>query len=710
MAIPIIQPQTPNYAQWDWNPGATFLAAAKTTASMLDNIKQAEQIDRKLALDEKIKETMLPYEVLDAQAKIDHTKAQTALAASRSRALADGSQTAAILNGMGDLTTAQLYDIAGLEAPSETPPARVKADQSNSAPTAPSPIGGGDFKSIDLPAGPLQSFYQQDDDTDALTSIAGRLPDGSTMDELTNPKFSMASSSDSVSTDVAPRSAEMSVLKAKSFKPEVTNPLDWDENPAVTQTGPGTTPQKATWSSEAEQELKGIRSKLGSNPLESLPDVQPPRPEGSSIGAYISKRYNDLQTVSQKARNSKGDDRKTLSAVAMALEGRIYQDVASKYGIDDPVVVQNLVKGPGGLRRTADEIESIYGIMQDRSVEVLDNDGKLQQVPVTNWSEAFQAAEIKRNSLKSALKTKTKEDDSIERATKAQSLIDAISKKENRTDEDEMALQKLGVERDAALQLPQGASKLGGQLNRYFRQNQQLEEARNAGLSEFEGVTADQFDAQIASNMNRIQAIAIKNAPSFKNSAERDAWFQNEETKNLPFKMGIGGKTTVVYATEDPNVVTSYISNGKKGPEWVNYNMGGEKETPPPVTSAKAEPDGLMQEEETMLVKLAKTLPGKTKQAVSDFSDAVARSEIGRIPELEAAIKKIDEELASNKTFETALLPDRKGNRRLDKPLTPQERNQLIRNRNAYLIQLKGLKKRNPAPPTEYSTPTQSDL
>jgi hypothetical protein len=433
MAIPIIQPQTPNYAQWDWNPGATFLAAAKTTASMLDNIKQAEQMDRKLALDEKIKETMLPYEVLEAQAKIDHTKAQTALAASRSRALADGSQTAAILNGMGDLTTEQLYDIAGLGAPSETPPTR------DSAPTAPSPIGGGDFKSIDLPAGPLQSFYQQDDDTDALTSIAGRLPDGSTMDELTNPKFSMASSSDSVSTDVAPRAAEMSVLKAKSLEPKVTNPLDWDENPAVTQT---TTPQKATWSSDAEQELKGIRSKLGANPLESLPDVQAERTEGPSIGAYISKRYNDLQTVSQKARNSKGQDRKTLSAVAMALEGRIYQDVASTYGIDDPVVVQNLIKGPGGLRRTADEIQSIYGIMQDRSVEALDENGNLQQIPVTNWSEAFQAAELKRNSLKAALKTKkASEDDSIKQTQEffnlAKSWEEAKSKSQENPEDKE---------------------------------------------------------------------------------------------------------------------------------------------------------------------------------------------------------------------------------------------------------------------------------
>jgi hypothetical protein len=470
----------------------------------------------------------------------------------------------------------------------------VKADQSN-APTAPSPIGGGDFKSIDLPAGPLQSFYQQDDDTDALTSIAGRLPDGSTMDELTNPKFSMASSRDSVSTDVAPRAAEMSVLKAKSLEPKVTNPLDWDENPAVTQT---TTPQKATWSSDAEQELKGIRSKLGANPLESLPDVQAERTEGPSIGAYISKRYNDLQTVSQKARNSKGQDRKTLSAVAMALEGRIYQDVASTYGIDDPVVVQNLIKGPGGLRRTADEIQSIYGIMQDRSVEALDENGNLQQIPVTNWSEAFQAAELKRNSLKAALKTKkASEDDSIERATKAQSLIDAISKKENRTDEDEMALQKLGAERDAAMQLPQGASKLGAQLNRYFRQNQELEEAKNMGLPEFEiggkTVTAAEYDAKIVENMNRIQGIAIKNAPSFKDSTERDAWFQNEETKNLPFKMSIGGKPTVVYRTEDPNVVTSYIANGKKGPEWVNYNMGGGAKSTEPeaVQTEKSSPD-----------------------------------------------------------------------------------------------------------------------
>jgi hypothetical protein len=320
------------------------------------------------------------------------------------------------------------------------------------------------------------------------------------------------------------------------------------------------------------------------------PQEQQEPPKELTLGEIISEGYGIISQVKGLKNGRTGANAREV-AREKALDEQFIGMVYSRMGdlFEERNLDRNLVERlgtrPGGGYRTAEEIDRVDRIRREGAT--IKVDGQEITLPKDmDWDQAFEADKLVwASSVKAA---KTKEDDSIERATKAQSLIDAISKKENRTDEDEMALQKLGAERDAAMQLPQGASKLGAQLNRYFRQNQELEEAKNMGLDTYDGVTADQFDTRIAENMNRIQAIAIKNAPSFKDSAERDAWLRNKETKNLPFKMAIGGKPTVVYATEDPNVVTSYVANGKQGPQWITHSLVQKTQEPEKPAESKA--------------------------------------------------------------------------------------------------------------------------
>lgn len=326
------------------------------------------------------------------------------------------------------------------------------------------------------------------------------------------------------------------------------------------------------------------------------PQEQQEPPKELTLGEIVSQGYGIISQVKGLKNGRTGANAREV-AREKALDEQFIGMVYSRMGdlFEERNLDRNLVERlgtrPGGGFRTAEEIDRVDRIRREGATIKADDGREITLPKDMDWDQAFEADKVVW--AQSVKGSKTKEDDSIKKAAEAQALIKAMSEKGELTPDEQDAIDKLGAVRDSALQLPQGASKLGGQIRRYFKQNQEIEMARGQGLDTFDGVTADQYDSKIAENMNKIQAIAIKHAPSFKNSAERDAWFQNEETKNLPFKMAIGGKPTVVYATEDPNVVTSYIANGKKGPEWVNYNMGGGAKSTEPeaVQTEKSSPD-----------------------------------------------------------------------------------------------------------------------
>ena len=79
------QSTTPNIAQWDWNPGTTFIGAAKVAHGMMMANQESERLQQKQTLDEEVKRALLPYEIEESKAKVALSMAQRDYALSRAR-------------------------------------------------------------------------------------------------------------------------------------------------------------------------------------------------------------------------------------------------------------------------------------------------------------------------------------------------------------------------------------------------------------------------------------------------------------------------------------------------------------------------------------------------------------------------------------------------------------------------------------------------
>jgi hypothetical protein len=604
MAGLFFQPQQPDYrGLWGWNPAQTFITAKNELESADLKRAESDRLRKKDEIDEEVSRTLLPLKVREAEANIGLAMA---------RAGEMGARAQYLLGSEGRKLTAQEMRLRAANDP-------------NAVSNGIKVLGGSYFndgpKEVVVPATGFEDINGATDaegvntDFNLGSAVSGKSDNFLTVaaEGFPNPATLLEPDNYAVSSDPQNLSADLSggVLPPKVTREDAAGIKTMARGPAGAQS----TMAKSVDLGESKSPLDEA---VNSNPLDDF-DVAP----GSAMQATLDKNSDAFsgtkkvalppksevapslgQTIAgfgqwessalRKLNRLKQTDPAAYEQGAMALEAekdRLMGDLGSAY---NPLEVDWLMKNAPKADRfvkykksgvMSEEAAYLSGMNERQADGILKvfsegvlPDGSSVPMAVENLDHA---KAIYNDALRRGMPA-TKEGDSLERATKAQTFMDAVLKKPEaeRTEEDIMVLERAGADRDSAMGLPQGASKLGGQLNRYFKQNQELEEARNMGLDTYDGVTADQFDTRIAENMNRIQAIAIKNAPSFKNSAERDAWFQNEETKGLPFKMGIGGKTTVVYATGDPNVVTSYVANGKKGPEWVTHSLAQKTQEP----------------------------------------------------------------------------------------------------------------------------------
>lgn len=585
------QPQEPDYrGLWDWNPAQTFITAKNELEAADLRQAEADRLRKKDEIDAAVTNTMLPLKVREAEANI---------ALAHAGAQQRSAMAAHYASGEVRKLTAQ----------------QKRAEAAND----PNAISNG-LKT-------LGGSYFNDGPREAVVPASGFEGISPDVDVDVDGGFNLSSAVSSDGDSFLTAAAEGFPNLATSLEPENYSINSDPRNLSANLNGGVLPAEEAT-----KQEVAGIKAMAKSgdamagqyvnflggedkskNPLDDFNAdpksamlstldknsdafsgtkkvALPPKSEvAPSLGQTIAGFSQWESSAIRKLNRLKGTDPAAYEQGAMALEAekdRLIGDLGSVYSAPEVSWLLNPTnafkadryakyKKAGVMPEEAAYLSGMNERQADGILKVFSEGVLPDGSPVPMAVESLNHAKmIYSNALRQGIKP-TKEADSLERATKAQAFIDAISKKPEtvRTEEDIMALERAGAERDAAMQLPQGASKLGGQLNRYFKQNQELEEAKNMGLDTYDGVTADQFDTRIAENMNRIQAIAIKNAPSFKDSAERDAWFQNEQTKNLPFKMRIAGKPTVVYATEDPNVVTSYVANGKQGPQWITHSL-----------------------------------------------------------------------------------------------------------------------------------------
>ena len=301
-----------------------------------------------------------------------------------------------------------------------------------------------------------------------------------------------------------------------------------------------------------------------------------------SIGKYFTVFAGALQKADALQKENdfgnhfqRGANKAKWSAIKSAAMEELADHMENKLGIPREEVApmfQMLVKLPGGGFRTREQIDQLDKIRRE-GVSFTNEEGRKVAIEKDlPWENVIQVDKAMTRAAISGKEAKTT--DPIKDVNDINTAIKGYQKDGVTIPGNEEAVDALVARRDALLNLPQGAGRLQVRVARLFEKNEQLQQAKTAGLPEHDGVARDQYDTEISSNLSKIVSESIKYAPSFKNTQERDAWLSNSETKNLPFKLKIGSGTAVVFPTEDPNKVLEYSPNGKAGATWITHVLG----------------------------------------------------------------------------------------------------------------------------------------
>lgn len=360
-------PVTANLAEvWKgFNPAANFLGGAKAVQQM-DLDEAAEERLRELAdTDRMVKETLLPYEVRLANAKIGATQAQAGYYAARAERDTEDATAAALFENFqgksyGEMKGLLKPQTSGGEAAPATPQRNFSLEGVNSN------IG-------EAPSGPLSSFAEEPDD------LFGSL--GVTREELTNPKYALASAPQGASTDVPPNNEAMQVLeKRKADQPSSPTSL---------------------LSEQQSEDLKGIRSNLykDSNPLLNMPEIQAreAKKKEDSLGSFITNEYSFLQEQENLTAllSKKNPERVARGAAVEYMKSQFNSEAAKKFGIS-PAAVPMLVYSSRGVLRSSEEIDQIHGAMKQGYVDLPDDKGQMLRYEVKSPEDAVALTEKQR--------------------------------------------------------------------------------------------------------------------------------------------------------------------------------------------------------------------------------------------------------------------------------------------------------------------------
>ena len=361
-------PRTANLAKvWEgFNPAANFLGGMKAVRQMdLDEAAEA-RLREAAEVDRMVKETMLPYEVRLANAKIGATQAQAGYYAARAERDTEDATAAALFENFQGKSYGEMKGLlkpqtsSGEAAPAPTPQRNFSMDGVNSN------IG-------ETPSGALSSFAEEPDD------LFGSL--GVTREELTNPKYAVASAPQGASTDVPPNNEAMQVLeKRKADQPSSPTSL---------------------LSEQQSEDLKGIRSDLykDSNPLLNMPEIQAreAKKKEDSLGSFITNEYSFLQEQENLTAllSKKNPERVARGAAVEYMKSQFNSEAAKKFGIS-PAAVPMLVYSSRGVLRSSEEIDQIHGAMKQGYVDLPDDKGQMLRYEVKSPEDAVALTEKQR--------------------------------------------------------------------------------------------------------------------------------------------------------------------------------------------------------------------------------------------------------------------------------------------------------------------------
>jgi hypothetical protein len=338
-----------------------------------------ERLRESAEMDRLVKSTMLPLEVEKSRAETQRLMALSSLAMSKRTEMADSTTQTAVLEQFLN----EPFD--NVVRP------RGESRQPSTGPSFSSGLSSGGDYELDTSGG-LFDDNRAGVDFDSLPA--------SDMENLTDPKYAMVSASTGMSTDQPPMAAENQILEARAADSrDAVRKLDWGDLPNKVPASPQKPKGVAT--SEQEQELAKIRSELypNQNPLESLPNAQS-KNEGPGLGKFIADSISDAKYYENQAalfpkQKGGGKAREALvyEARAYAIRQKLPGEAASRYGIQDPSIINQLYSTKTGVTRSASEIDKIYDTMQKGYVELPDNQGALQRVPVESVEDAIARVE-----------------------------------------------------------------------------------------------------------------------------------------------------------------------------------------------------------------------------------------------------------------------------------------------------------------------------
>ena len=358
------------------------------------------------------------------------------------------------------------------------------------------------------------------------------------------------------------------------------------------KTAPQSAPNTpATQTQAFKSDASKVFSSLPEKPLASArvngSEATPTAPSLGEIFVNVRGVLQELDAV-RKANDYGNDQQRGMNkahhaTAVSALMKKFGDDIENIYGIpsgDVPQLFTDVSKSNAGFR-SKEDIDRIHSIVKNGVPDFVDTKGNTVALP-KNMSFA-QVIEFDNQMFTNSLKGKEPVD-LVKRTRELQEVLKASSDANGEPLPGQEAVYDNAHTALAQINgIPTATSRYGFGVGRLSKKMEEFKNAQAIGAASYGGVTSDQFGARISELQSKIQEQAIKYAPTFNTIDEREKWLSNRETASLPFFMSIGGKKSLVRATEDPNVMDQFVAQGKSGVETIKHDLSA---------SPKADVDG----------------------------------------------------------------------------------------------------------------------
>jgi hypothetical protein len=349
----------------------------------------------------------------------------------------------------------------------------------------------------------------------------------------------------------------------------------------------------------ANSESRRVKAEETSNPLDNFEPVkQAPQPKKElTIGEIVADGYSLIGQV-QKLKNGRTGANAREVAREKAIDEQFIGQVYSRMGdlFEERNMDRNLVSRlgalPGGGFRTAEEIDRVDRIRREGAVLKDDNGNEVVIEKGLDWDRAFEADKLV---WAQELKSRTKgagasEGDIVGEINKINTAVKSISDEYgNALQGKEAEYESLTSRKDALLKLPTGVSRYSDRLSRLEDREARMNNAVVAGVGYGE-ISKENLPQEIARLKQQQVALAVDNAPYFKDRETLKSWASDKNTRRLPFFTDANGARVLARMSDDPNVLSVWAPTQN---DWIPLDLNkdaptAETKTTNPLSSNEA--------------------------------------------------------------------------------------------------------------------------